>query len=499
MPERNAKTLGADERIECDLIVVGSGAGGAMAAYVAQKAGLRVALLEAGPHLRTADFNQREEQMIPALFADAGGRATVDGAVTILQGRGVGGSTVHNTNLCKRAPAPVLARWGVDGWTAAALAPHYAAVEELLSVAPIPDADVNRNNQILRAGAEALGWKRARLAHNRQGCRGSGFCELGCAYNAKQNALKVLVPAALEAGCTLYSEVRADRIVVEAGRAVGVIARPLDSERRPGATLTFRGAVCLSGSAIGSAMLALGSALPDPDRAIGTTLRLHPGAAVAGVFNDRVLGWQGIPQSEECTELLDFEDEAANKRAWIVPAFAHPIGLASMLPGFGATHRETMALMPQMAVLTAMLHDESAGTVRVESDRLRVRYSLTDRDQRALVDGLAGCAEILFAAGAKRVLVPVAEPLWLEDRADVAKLRAHRYRPLDPLLTAVHPMGTLPLGKLVDPEGRYRHTKSLYVADGSLFPTSIGTPPQLSIYAAAHKVAGHIVSDLGHR
>ncbi len=499
MPSIAGSGLGADQAITCDLVIVGAGAGGAMAARVAQQAGLRVVLVEEGRHLTTKDFTQREDEMIPELFCDAGGRATVDGAVTILQGRGVGGSTVHNTNLCKRAPAPVLARWQVDGWTADGLAPHYAAVEAMLSVTPIADADVNRNNQILRRGAEALGWKRGRLSHNRVGCRGSGFCELGCAYDAKQNALKVLVPAAMLAGATVYSEVRAERILVAAGRAIGIEARALDSERRPGPTLTIRGAVCLAGSAIGSARLALQSRLPDPDTRIGGTLRLHPGAAVAGLFPDEVLGWKGIPQSEECTELLDFDAPDSPKRTWIVPAFAHPIGLAAMLPGFGAAHRETLAQLPHMAVLTAMLHDESAGTVRVDGDRLRVHYALGPADQRALVDGLAACAELLFAAGARRVLVPLAAPLWLDDRSQVERLRAHRYRPLDPLLTAVHPMGTLPLGTLVDPHGAYRHVKNLYVADGSLFPTSIGTPPQLSIYAAAHKVAGHIAADLGRR
>ncbi len=490
-------TLSSDQRLDCDLVVVGSGAGGAMVAYEAARAGLRVVLVEEGRQLSPQDFTQREDEMIPELFCDAGGRATVDGAITVLQGRGVGGSTVHNTNLCKRAPAPVLRRWQIDGWTAEALAPHYAAVESLLSVSEIPDGEVNLNNQILRRGAEALGWRRARLHHNRVGCRGSGFCELGCVYNAKQNAQKILVPGALAAGCTLYSEVRAERILVEGGAAVGVLARALDGERRPGPTLTIRGAVCLSGSAIGSAALALRSALPDPKGAIGTTLRLHPGAAVAGLFDEQVRGWKGIPQSEECTELLDFEEEHSPRRTWIVPAFAHPIGLASMLPGFGAAHAATLRLVPHMAVLTAMLHDETAGQVKLSGDRLRIHYSLVERDQRALVDGLAACAELLFAAGAKRVLVPLGKALWLEDRAAVTGLRAHRYRPLDPLLTAVHPMGTLPLGSLVDEAGRYRFTRSLYVADGSLFPTSIGTPPQLSIYAAAHKVAGHIVADRG--
>jgi choline dehydrogenase-like flavoprotein len=97
-----------------DLCVVGSGAGGAMVAYEAARAGLRVVVLEEGPEIPTEHMTQREDEMLPRLFFDGGGRATADGAITVLHGRGLGGSTIHNTNLCKRAPAEILDAWGVD-------------------------------------------------------------------------------------------------------------------------------------------------------------------------------------------------------------------------------------------------------------------------------------------------------------------------------------------------------------------------------------------------
>jgi choline dehydrogenase-like flavoprotein len=464
------------------LIVIGAGAGGAMVAREAARAGLQVTLVEEGGHQTPKDFTQREDEMIPLLFQDAGARTTVDGAITVLQGRGVGGSTVHNTNLCKRAPHEVLDGWKLDGWRANDLAPHYEVVERELSVAPIAVEKVNRNNALLRAGAEKLGWKNGLLSHNRQGCVGSGFCELGCAYDAKQNALKVLVPEAVAAGASLLPNTRVERILVEKGRAAGVIAKGkrLDAD-----------AVVLAGSAVGSAALARASDLPGH---FGDTLRLHPGAAIAGLFDDPVEGWWGIPQSWECTEMLRFGDEL--RRTWLIAAFAHPVGMAAMLPGFGAEHKQMMRMYPRLAVFAAMLHDRSAGTVTLKKGRPAVKYELNDSDQRALLHGMESCAQLLFAAGARAVYVPFAETMELKSPSEISRISARGYRKLDPLLTAVHPMGTLPLGKTVDETGKWRGLEKLWVADGSLFPTSLGGPPQLTIYAAAHKIAGHLIEEM---
>jgi choline dehydrogenase-like flavoprotein len=155
-----------------------------------------------------------------------------------------------------------------------------------------------------------------------------------------------------------------------------------------------------------------------------------------------------------------------------------------------------MRLYPRLCIIAAMLHDRSEGRVTTSGQRPIVKYALDAGDQRALLRGMAACAEILFAAGARQVIVPFARPLTLERPDRVGEIVAHGYRPLDPLLTAVHPLGTLALGLVVDARGAWRGVERLWVADGSLFPTSLGAPPQLSIYAAGHKVAGHLVEAL---
>ena len=502
----SGRSLRAPLRESVDVVIIGSGAGGGMVAREVSRAGLRVMVLEEGGNHTPASFTQREGDMLPRLFYDSGGRSTDDGGVLILSGRGIGGSTVHNTNLCKRAPDAILERWvsehGARGWGPQDLDADYRAVEADLHVSALTEEDVNVNNAILRRGVEKLGWRGALLHHNRVGCQKSGFCELGCAYNAKENAAKILIPEALGNGARVYSDIRVTEIWTQGEKALGVRGHTLTNDGQPGELVTVQAkAVCLSASAIGSAALVRKSDIVDPHKLAGRSLRLHPGVAVAGRFRDRVDAWRGIPQSYECTEKLSFEPGAAD-RSWILTAFAHPGGFAALQPGFGAALTGAMRSYAQTAVVAAMLHDETEGEVRLgKAGRPLLRYQMTDDDARALWRGAHACGEILLAAGAQEVLVPLARPLVARTVAGLAPLLTHRYRPLDPLLTAVHPMGTLALGRdpsrsVVDPEGRHHRVANVYVVDGSLFPTSLGGPPQISIYTAGRKVARTVVADL---
>ena len=501
---RTPADVDRDLDLDADAVVVGTGAGGSMALRELARAGLDVVGLEQGPFVTSRDFDQREDHMLPVLFEDAGGRTTEDMAVRVLQGRGVGGSTIHNTNLCKRTPSEILALWadkyGVVGAGPDDLRDAFEAVERDLSVSEIPAAMRNANNEALRRGCEALGWRSAPLRHNRVGCVQSGFCELGCAYDAKQNALKVVVPQALAAGARVYAGVHATRVLHDGRSVQGVEGQVTDEGGRPRAAIRVRArVVVLAASAVGSAALARKSGAPDPHDQLGRGLRLHPGAVVVGRFDDEIAGWRGIPQSYECTELLSYE-EGSDRRVWIVTAFAHPVGAAASLPGFGASHMAAMRAYPRLAVLTAMLHDETSGQVLVGSDgRPVLRYRLTESDERQLGRGLAACARILFAAGAREVIIPAIPPRRLARPAEIDGLDLSFARPHVVPLTSVHPMGTMRMGEdprssVVRSTGEHQQLRGLFVADASLFPTSLGAPPQMSVYAFAQHLSRHVVA-----
>lgn len=493
-------------RLRADACVLGSGPGGAAAAMRLSEAGLKVVVLELGAFIPPEAMTQREAEMLPRLFLDGGAQTNTRRTVRIHQGKGVGGSSLHNLNLCKKIPPAVLAHWAREGAGPPPdrLAELYAELETMLAITPVPQAMWSTHNRLLASGAERLGWRWGGLSHNRTGCLGSGFCETGCRYDAKNNAAKVLVPRIVAAGGELVTGCRAERILHEGGRVLGVEAVVLDpGDGRALGTLTVEAdIVCVSMSATRSPAILRASNVPDPSRGIGHTLAVHPAVVVAALMPEPVRAWEGIPQGVECTQWLDFdaahgqEPPPPRTRTWIVPAFAHPVGTATMMPGWGRAHRERMAAYPRLAVLTAMIHDRSPGSVRpAGAGGASLEVDPTAADLAELASGAEACAELLFAAGAEKVLLPGETPVEVGRGSPIPKVRVEEGR-TD--LVAVHPMASIPMGEdpdryAVDPFGRVRGLEGLWVADGSLFPSSIGVPPQWSIYALGLLVGDSIV------
>lgn len=456
--------------LNADLCVVGSGPGGAAAAAMAAEAGLSTIILEAGELVTPAQVTQREEQMLPRLFWQAGARATSDGGVRIHQGKGVGGSSLHNLNLCKRLPVELQRAWalerGLQRLTPERWSSLFDEVESLLRVSEVPDDRVSRHNALLDDARRKLGWAGGRLRHNRSGCKASGFCALGCAYDAKNNALKVFITRAVTAGALLLPRTQAVRVLHAGGRAVGVEAIGPDGRR----LIVRSPRICLAASATGTAALLLRSDIPAPAGAVGDTLRIHPAAVACARMPSEVRAWEGIPQSIEVTE---FE----GRGVWLVPVFAHPMSFAALCPGQGKAHRTIMAGYDHLAAVTAMVHDTGAGQVRPDGDLgLRITYEPTPADRAALKFGLERATELLVAAGGV--------PLDAGGLAD---------------LTAVHPVGTVPMGAdpavaAVGDDGAHHQLGGLWVSDGSLMPSAPGVPPQITIYALGMHVGRAIAA-----
>jgi choline dehydrogenase-like flavoprotein len=502
----------APGRMTCDVAVVGSGAGAGVTAELLVRAGLDVVLVEEGPLRSSSDFHQVEAQAYPSLYQESAGRKTSDKAITILQGRCVGGSTTVNWTSSFRTPPGTLAYWqsqfGLEGYEVDALAPYFAQAERRLSIGPWL-MQPNENNDLLRRGAARLGVPTASIPRNVKGCWNLGSCGMGCPTNAKQSMLVTTIPWALDHGARLLVETRADRFDIANGRVRGLLCETAGG--RGASTRIVARHYVLAGGAINSPAVLLRSQAPDPHGRLGRRTFLHPVVMSAAVLEDPVEGWKGAPQSIYSDHFLGTQpiDGPIGYKLEAPPL--HPVIFASTVTGFGQAQAELLRAFPRTHVLLALLrdgfHDDApGGNVHLRSDgSAELDYLLTEFVMEGARRAMLSMAEIQFAAGARQVL-PVhelAQPYrsWDEARQGIQQL------PMRPLLTKVvsaHVMGGCGLAGsdtlgVARPDGVHWQLENLSVHDGSLFPTSIGANPQLSVYGIANRLAQGLAKRLTGR
>ncbi len=499
--------IGGELRLRAEVCVIGSGAGGSVAAKELAEAGRDVIVLEQGGYHTKEDFTQREDEMMPILFEDMGQRATTDQSVLILQGRGVGGSTVHNLCYCFRTPAPILEKWrrenGLRDLAYEDLIPSFERVERMLKVKQIEEHEVNVLNDKIRKGCEALGYHGFVTHHNRERCNKSGFCMLGCPFDAKQSMLVTYVPAADAAGARIYADCAVRTFEAKNGRIHAVAGDVIDALGRPRQRFRVEAdVIVLSAGAINTPQLLLRNGIANGNDQVGRNLHLHPSVLLAGFYDDEIHGYRGIPQSYYVDEFIDLERDP-DSGYLLMPVFGFPVATAAQLPGFGREHFEIMRDYSRMVGILVLLHDESAGRVQVgRNGRPAITYDLSVKEQRLLAEGMRHCAEILFAGGARKVLVPYADPLWLKPGDDLRQIDARGVRKHDIPIASTHPQSTCPMGEdprraVVDSWARSHEVNNLYICDMSVFPSSLGAPPQISTAALADRAARRIAAEWG--
>lgn len=508
----DAPRLERDLALDADVVIVGTGAGGGTAAEVLAEAGWRVVMVEEGPLKSSRDFRMRESDAYPQLYQESAARKTRDKAINILQGRCVGGGTTVNWTSSFRTPPATLAYWqqhyGLDGFDVDALAPWFARMEQRLSIAPWEVAP-NANNAALARGAGKLGIVAAAIRRNVKGCWNLGYCGMGCPTNAKQSMLVTAIPAALDRGGTLVTGARAHRFVAQGDRVHALEVRAMDAAGvAPTArVVTVRAQYFISAAgAIGTPALLLRSGLPDPHQLVGKRTFLHPSVVSAARMPEPIDGFAGAPQTIFTDHFLDTQpiDGPIGYKLEAPPL--HPLLTATTLPDDGAAHARWMREFRHMHVVIALLrdgfHPESpGGAVRLRDDGTPVLdYPLGPFLWEGVRRAFLSMAQIQFAAGALEVMPGHAQGTAFGTLA--AAQDAIAGFDLKPLLTRVvsaHVMGGAPMGPdpmraVVDPTGRHHHLANLYVIDGSLFPTSIGANPQLSIYGIAARLASALAT-----
>lgn len=492
-PLGDVEPLGEGE--ECDVVIVGSGAGGAVAAATLAEAGLDVIVLEAGDSYTGDSYPEDPLEAIASLYRD-GGLTIAEGRppIPVPVARTVGGTTVINSGTCFRAPDSVLEGWrsryGVE-W-AGQLDPDFAEAEEFLRVTPLDPEQMGRNGQLAMEGAAAIGASGGPISRNAGDCIQCSSCPYGCRIDAKRGMHVSYMPRAVAAGARLRTGVEARRILVEDGRVAGVRcavkpAGALNGERRP-YTVRARRATIVAGGALGTPELLSRSGLGGDQ--VGRNLHIHPACWVGARYEEEVRGWDGVMQSYYVDE---WEAERVLLEATFTPL---PFG-GAWLQGSGREHQESILDFGHISSIGVQLADESTGRVGIAGDgSIRANYKLTDDDADRVVFGIARAAEIHFAAGATEVYPNIGRAPVLRP-GEVAQFEATRFKPSELRLEAFHPQGTAriaanPSEGVCAADGSVNGVKDLYVADASLFPTAVEVNPMMTIIAFAKRVAAEV-------
>ncbi|MBQ5948399.1 GMC family oxidoreductase [Massilia sp. ST3] len=510
----DAASLDEDRALEADVVIVGSGAGGGISAEILARSGLSVILVEEGSLKSSRDFNMREAEAYPALYQESAARKSADKGIDILQGRTVGGSTTVNWTSSFRTPPDTLAWWQrqytLPGATVEATAPWFAMAERRLKVGDWQAAP-NENNDILRRGADKLGIPTGFIRRNVNGCWNLGYCGMGCPTNAKQSMLVTTIPVALDHGATLVTRARAERLAIRKGQVEELVCHALgaDGLAPTGRVLRLRARhYVVAGGAINSPALLLRSGAPDPSGMLGRRTFLHPTLISAAFFPQRVDAWAGAPQTVYSDHFLHTGPVDGPMGYKLEAPPLHPLLLATKMSGFGQDHAATMRDFPHMHAMLALLRDgfhpeSQGGRVRLRADGSpELDYPLNEYLWDGARRALLSMAEIQFAAGAREVQVghemAPRYASWQAAKKAIPELpqRIHLTR-----VVSAHVMGGCAMSGderlgVTDADGRYRGLANLSVHDGSLFPTSIGANPQLSIYGLTTRLASTLAAAL---
>ncbi len=488
-----------DLALDCDVVVVGTGAGGAVIARELAEAGVAVVMLEEGRYFERADFTGRPFDMQRAMYRAGGATLSVGNvAIPIPIGQTVGGSTTINSGTCYRVPDRVLAHWqadlGLHELTPAALAPHFERVEAVLGVAEARAPFLGGNARVIARGCDALGYAHKPLRRNAPDCDGKGVCCFGCPTDAKRSTNVSYVPLALKAGAELFHGARVERIVVHGGRARGVVARARTADGRSRTITVHARAVVIAAGTLMTPGLLEQNGLGGSSGELGGNLSIHPACAALAEFDERIAGWDAIPQGYSIEE---FHDEGL-----LFEGAATPLEYtASVMPQIGPRLIELAEGFEHIASFGFMVEDTSRGRVRTVAGRPVITYVLNDHDVARIKRGIDILARVFFAAGARTVLSPVHGFDELRGEADLDRFRRATLRASQLELSAYHPLGTCRMGldparSVVGPDHQLHDCAGLYVVDGSAVPSSLGVNPQVTIMALATRAAGILADRL---
>lgn len=495
---RDAALLKSDLREKYDVIVVGSGAGGAVVAKELAEKGAKVAILEEGAY--HADYRDPAYGAIRRLYREHGLTHTLGSPIIpVPMGKCFGGTTVINSGTCFRLPDSVLNHWrndrGLTDLGQDELAKAFDKVEKEIHVETADFKTMSRSNLLMHELLSAQGFQGAALKRNVRGCEGCGMCCYGCTSGAKQSMDVSYLPKALAAGAVAYTHARVTHVVTDSGRggrARGVIAEAVGrNSRRVGRQLRLSAdRVILSAGTFLTPQLLKMSGAASKNRHVGRHLTLHPATKLFAEFEENIKGWEGTPQAY-------YLDSFHGDGIMFEGIFTPPDLAGMTTPFVGKKLIDFMKRYSHMTSFGMMISDESEGRlIWLPLFGYTYYYALTPGDIKKLKKGIAFLARIFLKGGAKKVypLIRGREFSTL-DEVDLFEKAPLRAGDID--LMAFHPLGTCRMATraeegVCDSNHEVFGTPGLYICDGSVVPSSLGVNPQMTIMALATRLASRL-------
>lgn len=493
----SARDIQGDLELSCDVVVVGSGAGGSVVATELAEAGWSVIVLEEGPRVTPEEHaRMRPSESMRHAWRDGAFTVTIPRgdtpAINVTMGRVVGGSSVLTGGVCFRIPDAVMRQWTdelkLPGFTPREMEPYFEHVERAIHVEEVPRELRSRSTELFALGAEKRGLRIQPMQRNTRGCKGCGACNFGCPEKAKLSVDLSYLPRAIDRGAQVWSHVLVEKVETKHGRAVGVSGRSLNrTGGRPGGRVRVHARrVVVSAGAWHDPLILRRSGIGRYKR-VGKGLTLHPGFRCLAEFDEPVRGWRGALQSAWSDSL---EDEGITLTSLFVPVGV----LGATMPGVGVEHSGNARNIDHLAMFGGIIHDGGGGTVHRGPGREPiVTYRMRREDKARIPSLLRNMAESFFEAGAKRVYLPILGLRGL-DADGLRKLEIEKIPGRQIECASQHPLGGCQMGSdhrrsVVNAEGKVWDVDELYVVDGSILPTSLGVNPQLSIMSIATRAA----------
>ncbi|MBN2800183.1 MAG: GMC family oxidoreductase N-terminal domain-containing protein [Deltaproteobacteria bacterium] len=452
---------------------------------------------------RTSDYTPVAAHAMARYFED-GGMRMARGSVFLptIQTRVLGGGSVFNSAICLPPQGFALRRWeernGLVGMDEASLRPYIDRAWSFMGVQPTPAAVQGPRNDLFALAADRLGWSSEPIARNVQGCDGAGVCIIGCPSGAKNSVDRRGIPELLEAGGTVYTSLRVDKITFKGGKATGAEGWVVNTDtgaRLHRARIKAK-VVVVSAGAVGTPALLQRSGLRR--KAIGANLQFHPGTQLMALFDKPVYPWAGATQGYHSLQFLD-------QGIKLETLWGSAELMAFRFPAYGARLKNLLGDYDKIAVWDAWVSGiDSVGSVRaLPGGKVDIQYTIGDGDVLRMSEAMAKLTEMAFAAGGVGAITGVhGLPDVLRDPADAKLFRQRQFKADHFPMASNHVFGGMCMGADEDlhatgNDQRVYGTENVYVADTGLFPESPGVNPMFPAMVLAERLADILVARYG--